>query len=168
MKSLFISILLLISCLVIYAQDEPAKEIPEFEFLKTDGTFYNQNDIDSTRKTMIIFFDATCGHCKDAMKIVNKRLDELSKVNILLVSLDVEKSIRMFLEDNGPNLLDNSKITILIDTKYQFIPAFKPKKFPSLYLYDEDKKLLVYANNDKKIDKIFEIVAAENKVHLAY
>ncbi len=158
MKCLLISLFFVFSISENYAQEEPAKQLPDFEFLKTDGTFYDQSNLDSTKKTLVVFFDATCGHCKDAMKTVNRRLEELDKVDILLVSLDVEKSIKMFLEENAPAMLQNPKVTILMDTKYQFIPAFKPRKFPSLYLYDEAKNLLIYANNDKHIDDIFDTI----------
>ena len=140
---------------------EPTAYLPDFDFQKLDSTSFKRTDLDSSKNTLIIFFDATCGHCKDAMLKVNKRYSELQNTNIILISLDVEKSIRMFLKDFGPKFLDNPQVNILHDGKYEFIPLFNPKKFPSLYLYAADRKLLVYANNDNKIDEIFDLIKAD-------
>ncbi len=158
----FLFIASLFFALDVYAQ-EPAAYLPDFDFQKLDSTSFKRTDLDSTKNTLIIFFDATCGHCKDAMLKVNKRYGELKNTNIVLISLDVEKSIRLFLKDFGPKFLDNPQVNILHDGKYEFIPLFNPKKFPSLYLYSANRKLRVYANNDNKIDEIFNFIKVDQK-----
>ncbi|WP_041536996.1 peroxiredoxin family protein [Pseudopedobacter saltans] len=156
-----LTVLMLFFVLTLEAQ-EPTPYLPDFEFQKLDSTSFKRTDLDSTKNTLIIFFDATCGHCKDAMIKVNKNYEKLYNTNVVLVSLDVEKSIHMFLTEFGPKFWNNSKVTILHDGKYEFVPLFNPKRYPSLYLYSPKRDLLVYANNDDKMEEIFKLIDTAN------
>lgn len=162
MKTRVFTVLMILFVLATRAQ-EPTEYLPDFEFQKLDSTSFKRTNLDTRKNTLIVFFDATCGHCQEAMVKVNKKYDALKKTNIVLVSLDVEKSIRMFLTKYGPKFLDNPSVTILQDTKYEFVPLFNPKKYPSLYLYAPNRDLLVYANNDEKIDEIFNVIENTQK-----
>lgn len=162
MRSLSVFLFVLFLNVPLFGQEPPTK-LPDFEFMKYDSSTFSQKQLNPKKQTLIIFFDATCGHCQEAMKKVNTRYDELKQLNLLLISMDVEKSVKMFLTAYGPKMLNNDKVTVLMDSKYEFVPLFHPKQYPSLYLYGKNKELLMYANNDEKINDLFNLIAKNQK-----
>ena len=42
------------------AQQEPAEQMPDFNLITTQNKPYGKNDLNANKKTLIVFFDATC------------------------------------------------------------------------------------------------------------
>jgi hypothetical protein len=49
-------------------------------------------------------------------------------------------------------------VTILQDKYQAFIPTFKPDKYPSMYLYGTNKKLIKFSSNDKEVPKFLALM----------
>jgi len=54
-------------------------------------------------------------------------------------------------------------VTMLQDTKNQFIIRFKPRKYPSLFLYDANKKLLDYEDNPENMFRFSKLLNTASK-----
>lgn len=102
--------LMLLSAFV-FAQ-EPAQKMPDFDFVNVKGGHTTQADLDKNKKTLIVFFDATCPHCQKASAFFNMHLKELSKVNVLFVTLDEQKSINMFMQQYAPLIPNATNVKI--------------------------------------------------------
>jgi hypothetical protein len=154
MKLLSLLSIICLFSLNIFAQT-PAKKIPAFDFLKLDNTSFKKDDLDSSKKVLFIYFDATCSHCQIVINEFNNRLEELKDIQVVLVTLDVVKAIDYFMDNFAPDLKKLKNVIILRDTDYQFIHRFQPKRYPGVFLYADNQELIIYTHDDKQIDKVF-------------
>lgn len=141
----------------------PAKTIPEFTFYKLDKTPFTNKNVTSGKQVLFIFFDVTCDHCQHTISTLNKRISECSKISIYLISLEDKTAITNFFKQYGKNLPAQKNVTILQDSKNQFITQFSPRKYPSVFLYSAQKKLLLYDDEDQYLEKFFKLIAPSKK-----
>ena len=145
-----------------YAQT-PAQTIPAFTFYKLDKTLFKNNNLTAGKDILFIFFDVTCDHCQHTISTLSKRINECSKISIYLISLEDKTAITNFFYQYGKNLPTQKNVTILQDTKNQFITQFNPRKYPSVFLYSAQKKLLLYDDEDQYLEKFFKIISTSKK-----
>ena len=136
----------------------PAQTIPGFTFYKLDKTPFTNKNVANGKETLFIFFDVTCDHCQHTIKTLNSRYKECKNLAIYLISLEDKTAITNFFNQYGKNLPVQKNITILQDTKEQFIAQFNPRKYPSVFLYSAQKKLLLYDDEDQYLEKFFKIL----------
>jgi peroxiredoxin len=145
-----------------YAQP-PAQTIPAFTFYKLDKTPLTNNNITAGKDILFVFFDVTCDHCQHTISTLNKRINECQKISIYLISLEDKNAITIFLNQYGKNLINKTNVTILQDSKNQFITQFSPRKYPSVFLYSAQKKLLLYDDEDQYLEKFFKLINPSKK-----
>ena len=63
----------------------------------------------------------------------------------------------------GNNLKDKKNVTVLQDPQYEFMRKFRPRKFPALFLYSTDKKLLLYEDNEQNMFRFLQQINAMSK-----
>jgi peroxiredoxin len=141
----------------------PAQTIPEFTFYKLDKTPFTNKNVTSGKEVLFIFFDVTCDHCQHTIGTLSKRIIECQKIAIYLISLEDKTAITNFFNQYGKNLPDQKNVTILQDSKNTFITQFSPRKYPSVFLYSAQKKLLLYDDEDQYLEKFFKLIAPSKK-----
>ena len=141
----------------------PAQTIPAFTFYKFDKTPFTNNNLTTGKDILFIFFDVTCDHCQHTISTLNKRINECQKISVYLISLEDKTAITNFFNQYGKNLLNQKNVTILQDSKNQFITQFSPRKYPSVFLYSAQKKLLLYDDEDQYLEKFFKIISPSKK-----
>jgi hypothetical protein len=82
---------------------------------------------------------------------MNEHYKEYTKSAIYLVTVDVKARVNPFLDTYAPNLKNNKNVTLLQDLKNEFILKFKPRKYPSMFLYSKEKKLMLYDDNEQNL-----------------
>ena len=135
------------------AAQTPALTIPDFTFFRSDNTPFTNKNISSGNKIFFIFFDTECEHCQHAIQYINQHQEEFAKAAVYLVSVDLKEKVTVFMSKHGNNLTGKKNITVLQDSKNQFILKFSPRKYPSMFLYSPQKKLLLYDDDEKSLDK---------------
>ena len=146
-------------CMNISAQPTD-KGMPEFQFTKLDGSAFDRSQVAVGRLSFFVFVDTDCDHCQHAMQYMNRRYREFNKVNLYVVSMNSPVRINQFMNRFGPVLLSKNNVLLLQDTRYDFISKFKPRKSPGMFLYSADKKLLLYGDDEKKIDQFLKKIKA--------
>lgn len=141
----------------------PAQTIPEFTFYKLDKTPFTNKNVISGKEVLFIFFDVTCDHCQHTISTLSKRINECQNISIYLISLEDKTAITNFFNKYGKNLPAQKNVTILQDSKNQFITQFGPRKYPSVFLYSAQKKLLLYDDEDQYLEKFFKLLNASKK-----
>lgn len=162
----FLKLIILFLCLLTASESSaqtPAQTIPEFTFYKLNKTPFTNKNVTSGKEVLFIFFDVTCDHCQHTISTLSKRISECSKISICLVSLEDKTAITNFFNQYGKNLPGQKNITILQDAKNQFITQFGPRKYPSVFLYSSQKKLLLYDDEDMYLEKFFKIINPPKK-----
>lgn len=147
MKYLFGVIITVILASYCVRAQAPAEIVPEFNFYKPDKTVFTNKDLTTGKYLFFIFFDSECDHCQHAMQYLNQHYDEFKKAAIYLISLDSWEKINAFMNTYGGKLKGKVNVTVLQDQKYEFINKFKPRKYPSMFLYSKEKKLIEYEDN---------------------
>jgi hypothetical protein len=94
---------------------------------------------------------------------LSKRISECSKISIYLISLEDKTAITNFLNQYGKNLINRKNVTILQDSKNQFITQFSPRKYPSVFLYSAQNKLRLYDDEDEYLVKFFNLISPSKK-----
>ncbi len=158
MREFFLALVLTITgSLNVTAQSlNPGADLPKAQFYKVDGSKFYTDQIPKGAKSLIMLFDATCDHCQRAASILSKRNKELAGVNLYLVTQDETRSIDYFMNNFAKPLKQMKNVTILQDRDHVFIPLFRPKQYPALYLFGKDKKLIFYSSNEKDVPGFFD------------
>lgn len=148
-RLLVVSILL---SLKTYSQ-KPAETIPSFSFVRLDNTSFTDKQLEQGRKLLIVFFDAECDHCQHAIGYINENFEKFSKASVYLVTQDEPVRIGWFMNKYGFNLSEKKNVTVLRDHQKEFIRKFTPRKYPSIFLYSEQRKLILYDDNEQNLFK---------------
>jgi hypothetical protein len=128
---------------VAFAQD-PVTTIPAFSFSRVDKTVFTNENVSKGRMVFFVFFDTECDHCRHAIQYISQHYNDFNKAAIYLVTLENVNRAVPFLIKNGNNLLGKSNVMLLQDTQSEFLKKFRPRKYPSMFLYSDKKQLLLY------------------------
>ena len=82
---------------------------------------------------------------------MNEHYTAFNNTAVYLITQDVKSKIEAFMNKYGQNLRARKNITLLQDLKLEFIQKFKPKKYPSLFLYSANKNLILYDDNEQNL-----------------
>jgi len=158
MKLLLTGLIALFFSLSASAQDPIGTAMPTSIFYNRDSTPFSTYSIPTGKKSLIFFFDATCGHCQKVIAEISKRSKELNNINIYLVSQDEYRSIDYFMSNYAKPLSSMKNVTVVQDREHVFIMAFHPKQYPSMYLYGPDKRIVFSSSSDKDVAKLFKAI----------
>jgi peroxiredoxin len=128
---------------VAFAQD-PVTTIPAFSFSRVDKTVFTNENVSKGRMVFFVFFDTECDHCRHAIQYISQHYNDFNKAAIYLVTLENVNRAVPFLIKNGNNLLGKNNVMLLQDTQSEFLKKFRPRKYPSMFLYSDKKQLLLY------------------------
>lgn len=142
---------------------KPATTIPSFIFVKEDQSGFTKDNLPKGRSIFFIFFDPGCDHCQRTVAQLDKQYSKLLKPAIYFVTLDKPAGARSFMQRYAKNLSQQKNVMVLYDVRYQFIPKFKPVKYPSMFLYDKQGKLVKYSDEEKETGKMVALVAGVDK-----
>ena len=161
-KFIILAILFLISfsMLAQIPGQPPAQTIPKFKFFRFNNASFTNKDLPQSKMVFFLFFDSDCDHCQNAIKNIGKEYQVFKKTSIFLISLDDLNKINHFMETYGSKLKGQKNVIILQDKLQQFISKFNPQKYPSMFLYSSEKKLIDYEDNP---ESVFKFVNAINK-----
>lgn len=135
---------------------QPASVIPEFTMFREDKTAFTNQQLNKEKLLFFLFFDVKCEHCRQAVQTISKRYGEMNNTYIHLVTLDQPEEVKAFLNKYGKNLLDKNNVSLFFDLRNEFIIKFKPRKYPSIFLYSPQRKLIIYDDNPEKLPKFFD------------
>jgi thiol-disulfide isomerase/thioredoxin len=134
------------------AAQTPAKTIPDFTFYKMGTNHpFTQNDLPKSKLTFFVFFDPDCEHCQKAIQQISKQYQSFKKTAVYLVSMENHEKIVKFMDTFGKDLKNQPNLLVLEDKNIQFLARFKPVRYPSMFLYSTEKKLVDYEDNPESV-----------------
>src|SRR6266542_2438038 len=151
MKQTFKTLIIFLLITFKVSAQSPALTIPDFNFFKLDKNLFTNKNLELDKMLFFFFFDSDCDHCQHAMMNLNQHYPEYKKAAIYLISLDDEEKMDQFVDKYGPNLKGKKNVTLLRDMKNELINKFKPRKYPSMFLYSPEKKLIDYEDNEESM-----------------
>ena len=146
---IFIFLCLLFSSSFVFSQ---VRSLPDFRFARMDnGSEVTRKNVAPGKKTLFVFFDTECPHCRVAITEYNAQNKELNNLNVFLITRDLKIVVEPFLKQCGDKLIVKKNVTVLADAQNQFIGKFLPKKFPAMFLFGTNNQLIMYSDEEKEI-----------------
>jgi peroxiredoxin len=155
-------VLVLLSIINVSAQ-VPAQTVPEFTFKKINKTTFSNRNLESGKLLFFVFFDTECDHCQRSIQYINQHYQEFKKTAIYLITLDSAKKIKSFMNKYGIILRAKKNVTILLDTRNEFIQKFGARKYPSLFLYSAKNELMLYEDNEQNLFRFIQKINTSTK-----
>jgi len=146
-----------------HAQQIPAQTLPDFEFSRMDKTRFTNKDLKKDKMIFFVFFDPVCEHCLRAIKSIDEQFKSFQNLSVYLISVDDKVKVNHFVNTYAPHLKAQKNVTLLQDNLSQFISKFKPYKYPAMFLYSTDKKLVVYEDNEETVFRFVNTIKKQTK-----
>ncbi len=156
MKYFFTFLLLFFWGPLKIAGQKPVATVPVFTFYKADNSPFTNAQLASGKMLFFVFFDVTCENCRHAIQYIDNHGIAFKNAAVYLISLDEWDKVKLFLNKYGPRLENKTNITILRDTRNEFISKFSPVKYPSLFLFSAQKKLILYDDNEQNLNRFIQ------------
>lgn len=137
---------------------QPSTKIPSFTFYTINNSKFSNKQLEAGKKLFFIFFDSDCEHCQKAVEFLNLNNTQFKSAALYFITLDSPLKTKNFFLNYGMDLLNKKNVTILYDKNQEFINKFKPRKYPSLFLYSTNKKLLLYSDDEKELMKFIRLI----------
>jgi thiol-disulfide isomerase/thioredoxin len=160
-RTLLLVIIILITC-NLQGQTLITNTMPEFTFYKFDNNKFTSKELPKNKLKFFIYFDSDCDHCQQAIKNIDQVVQNFNKTAIFLVSLDNPEKINHFMDKFGPRLKARKNVLLLQDRLNEFLPKFKPRQYPSMFLFSADNKLIDYEDNAQTIFRFVNIINKKN------
>jgi peroxiredoxin len=128
--------------------------LPEFEFFRLNHLPFTNKDLPKDKKLFFLFFDTDCAHCHRALERINQQYQLFDKASVYLVSLNSPEKIVQTVKTYGRELARQKNVTLLVDKQNQFIDRFKPRRYPSMFLYAPSGALIDYEDNELTVFRI--------------
>jgi peroxiredoxin len=160
--ALFIS-LLLVAC---SAKKETVKEeestasavvttdLPAMTLTNFDGSKQSVKDIKG--KTVLILFQPDCDHCQREAVEIEKNLERFNGYQLYFVSSDAIPAIDKFSSDY--RLKDKANVHFAQTTVQNVLDNFGAISAPSLYIYNEQGKLVQSFNGETAIEVVLKYI----------
>jgi len=156
MKGLLI-VLLMITSAISFAQqparpEAPYKKnpvLPQLEILLPDSSTLTNADL-KKQQTLIMYFSPDCDHCIKQMNEMNKRMKDLKKLQILMVTYQPMDLLVDFIKTY--KLEKYSNIKTGRDSKFLLPGFYQIKSLPYFALYDKEAKLITTFESNTKVD----------------
>lgn len=116
--------------------------LPDFTFYKLDGSVFNKQQLARGPHSIFILFDCGCEHCQREMVNIGEHYGDFKNVVFYLVTMDRKQEIDKFMGSFGRYLNGKPNVVLLQDRNAEFIPKFKPLKYPGIFVYASDGKNL--------------------------
>jgi peroxiredoxin len=135
-----------------YTDFVKGKKVPDIEIINYDGKTFNGFN---SKFTLVVFWATWCGNCKMMIPELNERLEDLTKLEVEIVSISLDNNV-----NDLKKFLDKEKILtpVYCDEKgWATKPAVDYAVYatPSMYLVDENGILL---GKPMYVSDVFELI----------
>ncbi len=132
------------------------KNIPAFSLLLADGKNFTQNDIPSSKYTIIIYFSPDCGHCQHEATEMVKNIDSLKHAYIVWAGSRSIPELKAFSEKYGLNACPNM---VYGQDQHYSIPSYYQVKYtPFVAIYDNHKQFVKAYEMGVEIPELLKLI----------
>lgn len=154
----FISLLLFLSYQIVskinHKKEVAAniKTIPAFKYQNLKGESFSNKNLKTDTATLFIYFNSECEYCNQETKMIQERINEFTRYQLVFVSFEKPELIKTFAHKY--NLLNYDNIHFVCDTKVTFATAFDVQSLPCLVLYDKNQQLIEKIKGQTKVETL--------------
>ena len=123
--------------------DSPAYKrfptVPPFTILQADSTNLTKDNL-KHQPTIIMYFSPDCDHCKHQWSDMEKRMKDLKKYQIIMITYQPFEEMVQFIKEYEIARYPNIKVGR--DTKFTLPPFYHIQSLPYLALYNKKGNLV--------------------------
>jgi thiol-disulfide isomerase/thioredoxin len=153
MKKVFLPAFLLISFLTgSFGQATSVKNasaIPGFRMLLTNGQYFSSAQLPKNKPFVLIYFAPDCDHCMILMDKLFKKIHQLDKASVVMISFKSPKELTGFEKNYGIARYPNIKVGTE-GTTYVVRNFYRLEKTPFTAVYDKKGQLVVSYRNETR------------------
>lgn len=117
------------------------KELPSFNILQTDSSWFRLQNLPVDKPTAIIYFNPECGHCQETAQKISESMEAFKDVTFLWVTyLSPLEEIETFKKNF--KLDGYSNVHFGKDPQYYIPSYFRVEVTPFVALYDTQHQLV--------------------------
>ena len=132
------------------------KNMPAFNLLLIDGKNFTQNNIPTSKYTIIIYFSPDCGHCQHEATEMVKNIDSLKHAYIVWAGSRSIPELKAFSEKYGligcPNMVCGQ------DQQYSIPSYYQVKYTPFVAVYDNRKQFVKAYEMGVEIPELLKLI----------
>jgi peroxiredoxin len=131
-----------------YKTNKKNNSVPKFHYETINGKSFGNENLKKDKKLMFVYFNPVCEICHREIKDILDNINYFQDIQIVMVSPAAKEEVVRF----GKKFkLDNyHQVTLLYDKYDVFYKQFGAVGYPTLYLYDINKELIV--NYDTEVE----------------
>lgn len=159
MKKSVVAILLFCISLNASAQTDSSQKyfksptIPPFSITRVpDSSNFTQAKLKKNKPTVLFFFNPDCDHCHQETKNLIAKINQLKKVQILMISILDFNAIRKFHTEYKIDKYPN--ITMARETTYNLPGFYNIHTIPDVYVYDKSGKFIATFKKEFPVEVI--------------
>jgi peroxiredoxin len=135
-----------------YKSHKKKQSIPEFHYQTMDGKDFSNENLEKDKKLMIVYFNPVCEICQREIRNIIDNINYFQDIQIVMVSPAPLEEVLKF---NKKFKFDNyHQITLLYDRDDVFYKQFGAVGYPTLYLFDRNKDMIVYYDTEVEFEDI--------------
>lgn len=152
---LFFTVLFVFGSSAQVADPKPGSTIPPFKILKTNGGYFTNNDIRKNAPVVLIYFAPDCDHCIKLMDQLFKKIHQLDKASIVMVTFREPNDVAWF--ERKYQTAQYRNITVGTEgTSYVLRNYYRLDKTPFTAVYNKNGKLAFSYKNETPVDEMLE------------
>jgi thioredoxin-related protein len=164
MKKLILILSVLVQSATLFAQSAPDTTlpyrrypfIPPFKLLEVDSTtFFAKADLKKDEPVLLMLFSPNCEHCQHETEEILKRINDLSKVQVVMATTMPFNTMRDFYSKY--ELVKFKNIKVGHDYQYRLPSFYMVHNLPYLAMYDKEGKLMTTFEGTMKIDDLIKL-----------
>jgi thioredoxin-related protein len=125
--------------------------VPPINILQVDSTPLTKENL-KHQATLIMYFSPDCDHCKHQWADMRKRMDQLKKYQIVMITHQPFEQMKDFYRDQ--KIADYPNVKMGQDGKFMLPPFYRIQSLPYQALYDKSWKLITTFEGNVAVDKL--------------
>ena len=127
--------------------------LPPFKMYLSNNTVFSATDLPRNKPIIVIYFDPDCDHCQKLVNGVFKRINNLKKAEIVMVTFKPVAEVAAFEKKYKTHNYSNINVGTE-GTSYQLRNYYKLMNMPFTALYDKDQKLSSSYGQEISVDEL--------------
>jgi thioredoxin-related protein len=128
--------------------------IPPLNLMQVDSSMLTKDNLKKHQATMIMYFSPSCEHCQHQMEDMAKHMDELKKVQIVMVTYQPFDEMVTFYKNY--KIASYPNIRMGRDAKFVLPPFYHIQSLPFMALYDKKGNFITTFEGNVKIEKLMQ------------
>lgn len=159
MKKIFLGLLFFFTCYYgSFSQTgdpKPGSAIPSFKMLLTNGSYYSDKEIPKNKPFVLIYFAPDCEHCIKLMDELFKKIHQLDKATVVMVTFEQPRDVRWFERKYQTAQYHNIKVGTE-GVSYVLRNFYRLQKTPFTAVYDKKGKLAFSYKNETPVNEMLD------------